>query len=365
MTSRPRRAESGRSREAPADPAAPGARGASRGTGRSGAWRRRSLSLPGYVLAWLAWLSAAPLWVPLSLVLDLLRRRRAAALRCGAMLACYLTCEIVGLLVAGALWLWRVVLRIDDARWISVHFRLEAAWGTALFRAAAALFGLRVEVEGDADLARGPYLLLVRHASTADTLLASALVSRAHGVRLRYVLKRELLWDPCLDVVGNRLPNVFVDRFSDDGEVEVRRIQALGRDLGRRDGVLIYPEGTRFSLAKRRRVIERLQREGAAASLAYARSLARVLPPRPGGTLGLLEAAPEADVVVCAHTGLEGAASLRDVWRGALVGRHVRVRFQRIPRGEIPATREGRLAWLRQRWRELDAWVARAAGGAA
>jgi hypothetical protein len=57
---------------------------------------------------------------------------------------------------------------------------------------------------------------MLRHASIGDTLLASALVGRPHGIFwLRYVLKRELLWDPCLDVVGNRLPHVFVDRASD------------------------------------------------------------------------------------------------------------------------------------------------------
>ena len=37
-------------------------------------------------------------------------------------------------------------------------------------------------------------------------------VSRRYHLRLRYVLKRELLWDPCLDIVGQRVPNIFVDR---------------------------------------------------------------------------------------------------------------------------------------------------------
>jgi hypothetical protein len=72
-----------------------------------------------------------------------------------------------------------------------------------------------------------------------ETLLASALVCRLHRIRLRYVLKRELLWDTCLDIVGNRLPDVFVDCFSDDASREIGQISELARGLGPRDGTLI------------------------------------------------------------------------------------------------------------------------------
>jgi 1-acyl-sn-glycerol-3-phosphate acyltransferase len=158
--------------------------------------------------------------------------------------------------------------------------------------------------------------------------------------------------------VGNRLPNVFVDRFSDDSAREIRRARKLARDLGPRDGILTHPEGTRFSEEKRSRVLERLHREGDAKMLDYARSLQFVLPPRPGGTLGLLEAAPEADVVVCSHTGFEGAASLAQIWQGSLVHQTVRVQFRRIPRDEIPNGRDDRLSWLLEEWQRVDAWVA-------
>jgi 1-acyl-sn-glycerol-3-phosphate acyltransferase len=265
---------------------------------------------------------------------------------------------MVGLAISGVLWMWRALAGIEATRWTDLHFRLEAWWGTGLFRAVVRLFGLRLEVEGKADLGRGPYLLLVRHASTGDTLLASALVSGPHGLRLRYVLKRELLWDPCLDIVGHRLPNAFVDRFSDDPEREIRRLRRLAADLGPRDGVLIYPEGTRFSESKRQRLVDRFSEAGDAKMLEYARSLARVLPPRRGGTLGLLEAAPQADVVVCAHTGFESSASLASVWKGALVHQRIRVQFRRIARAEIPTDRDARVAWLLDEWRRVDAWVA-------
>jgi 1-acyl-sn-glycerol-3-phosphate acyltransferase len=320
---------------------------------------RRFLTIPGFVLAGTLCWASAPLWLPLAALVDAARRSRGVALRSGAFLTAYFTYEVLGLVASAGLWVWGRGLRVDAERWQSAHFRLQSWWGTALFRAAARLFGLRVEVEGEAEaeLGRGPYLLLVRHASTGDTLLASALVSRPHGMRLRYVLKQELLWDPCLDIVGNRLPNAFVDRFSGESAREIGRIRELAGGLGPRDGLLIYPEGTRFSPAKRALALARLERAGDAAMLGYARSLEAVLPPRPGGTLALLEAAPDADVVVCAHTGFEGAASLAQIWNGALLDRTIRVHFRRIPRDAIPKDRDAALAWLLDEWRRVDAWV--------
>jgi 1-acyl-sn-glycerol-3-phosphate acyltransferase len=328
---------------------------------------RRIVAIALYTAACLLALATALLWVPVAALVDLARRGRGVALRTGGFLTFYLCCEILGLLAAAALWLLRPLRGWDAARWQELHFRLQDWWGATLFRAATVCFGLRVEVEGarEARLGEGPYLLLVRHASSGDTLLASALVGRPYGVRLRYVLKRELLWDPCLDVVGRRLPHAFVDRFSGETLREVERVQAVARDLSPGEGVLIYPEGTRFSEAKRARLLERLAREGDAKLLDYASSLSCVLPPRPGGVLGLLDAAPAADVVVCMHTGFEAATTLARIWRGDLLHRTIRVRFQRIPRGRIPAERDARAQWLRELWQRIDAWVVGRARGLA
>jgi len=319
--------------------------------------RRRLITVPGYALAWFLWLGAAPLWLAIAILVDGVCRSHGVALRSATLVTVYLSCEILGMVAAGALWVWKAVSRPDAERWADIHFRLEAWWGATLFRALVRLFGLSVEVEGDADLGHGPYLLLLRHASSGDTLLASALVSKPHRLRLRYVLKQELLWDPCLDIVGHRLPNAFVDRVAGDSVREVHRVQDLARDLGPRDGVLIYPEGTRFSQAKRSRIIDRFEQNGDAKMLEYARSLALVLPPRPGGTIGLLEAARDADVIICAHTGFEGAASLAQIWNGALINRVIRVHFRRISRNQIPTERDAQIAWILREWQRVDAWV--------
>ena len=118
------------------------------------------------------------------------------------------------------------------------------------------------ERSGDEALEGSPLLMLSRHASMADTLLPTLLIQMPTGLRLRYVMKRELLWDPCIDVVGNRLPSYFVRRGSTDVERETRAIASLVDDIGEGDGVLIFPEGTRFTAEKRRHVLERLRERG-------------------------------------------------------------------------------------------------------
>jgi 1-acyl-sn-glycerol-3-phosphate acyltransferase len=319
---------------------------------------RRLISVPAFLLAWLLSLATAPLWLPLAAITDAVRRSGWVALRSASALLLYLSCEVVGLTACAALWIWGRAARVGPERWREAHFRLQAWWGATLFGGLVQLFDMRVEIEDDAELAHGLYVLLVRHASTFDTLLAAALVSHPHRIRLRYVLKRELLWDPCLDVVGNRLPNVFIDRFSSNPSRQIPRLRELASGIGTRDGVLIYPEGTRFSRAKRARVIERFRREGEEQLLDYARDLEFVLPALPGGTLGILEAAPDADVVVCAHTGFEGATSLAAIWNGALLRQTVRVGFWRVPRRAIPSGRDAAFGWLRDEWRRVDAWIA-------
>jgi len=93
------------------------------------------------------------------------------------------------------------------------------------------VFGLRVRLVERDPIGEGPIHLFVRHVSVADTLLAAVLLQHREGWRLRYVLKRELLWDPCLDLVGQRLPNYFVDRGGSDAQREIDGVRALAADL--------------------------------------------------------------------------------------------------------------------------------------
>lgn len=331
-----------------------------------GKWGRRALTFPSVVLALAIVTLALPLLVAIGALVDstrwLLRRQRWMSLRLVGFAWVYLAAQVVGLFAL--FWVWLLSFGAGahrGARLVDWTFVVQQAWATTLFRAVRGLFGLKVQVEGEADLSHGPYVVFIRHASVIDTLLPTVLITRRHGVRLRFVLKRELLFDPCLDVAGLRLPNVFVSRTGETS-ADVAGVAALGRDLGAREGVLIYPEGTRFTANKRRRALERLS-QGPPELVARAQRLSRVLPPRLGGSLALLEAAEGADAVFFAHAGLDGFASVRDIFDHALGARRIDVKVWRVPRAQIPEGRAARVSFLYDEWQKVDDWIAARTGG--
>lgn len=318
--------------------------------------RRRAVTIPAVLLGWIAACCAFPILGIGALTLDLARGRwRLPALRLVIFLPIYLSYEVAGLAAVLGVWLARPVL--SEERWRAAHRRLQTWWLGSLFGAAKALFHWTLVADGLEAARPGPVLVFPRHASLIDTLLPGVILERGAGLRLRYVLKRELLADPCLDVVGHRLPNVFVDRSGLRTTEEVARVGALAHDLGSADGVLIYPEGTRFTPEKRTRALERLARTNDPERFEAATALRHLLPPRPGGPLALLAAAPDADVLLLAHTGLEGLASLRELLSGRLLDREIRVQLWRIPAAGIPDAPECRRRWLWARWAEIDAWI--------
>lgn len=284
-------------------------------------WSRRTLSISTYILAWLLALALAPF---AGLTAALTGSNSGRLLLYAAV---FLSYEMIGLLASLALFL------LGRAHDREAHGVLQRWWACALFRAAARIFALELVVEGDAAVEPGPLVVLIRHASLADTLLPEVVLADRHRLRLRYVPKRELLFDPCLDVVGQRLRCAFIQRGSGESEHEIAAIAALAEGLGPRDGTVIYPEGTRFTAAKRVRALERIAGSGQGERLARARALRHVLPPRTAGALALVEACSPADALFIAHTGLEGLASLRDLWLG-------RDRRPRDPRGPVADTEE-------------------------
>lgn len=345
---------------------------------RLAAWARRIAAITLYASAWLLVLVTLPLTAAAAVAVDLWRgERRWVLLRCLAFAVLYLTCEVAGVAAAFLLWLgsgvWAGVgaaaspsarlTGLPDA-YLRANFGLQCWWARTLFHGAERIFGMHTTVTGDEAVRAGPFLLFLRHASIGDTVLPAVCIGDRHGIMLRYVMKRELLWDPCLDVVGNRLPNYFVQRGSGDSEREVAAVQRLLDELGPRDAVLIYPEGTRFSAEKRDRFVARLRGAAPARLLAVAERLRHTLPPRLGGPLGLLERNPGIDAVFCAHTGFEGAATFGDLISGALVGRAVHVAFWRVPFAHIPVDRTARAEWLYEHWQRIDEWIEAVAGDA-
>ncbi|HSP98683.1 MAG TPA: 1-acyl-sn-glycerol-3-phosphate acyltransferase [Candidatus Dormibacteraeota bacterium] len=335
------------------------------------AWTRRGAMITLYASMWVLVLATLPLGALVAAAVDWRRGDgRWATLRCLAFALLYLTCEVVGVVAAFAIWVGGGVRAgrgradspaarltgLSDA-YLRANFRLQCWWARCLFHGAERIFHMRTIITGDDAVDHGPFLLFLRHASIGDTVLPAVLIADRHDIMLRYVMKRELLWDPCLDIVGNRLPNYFVHRGSGDSAREVAAVQRLLDEIGPHDGVLIYPEGTRVSAAKRARIVARLRGAMPPRLLALAEQLRHTLPPRLGGPLGLLERNPGLDAVFCAHTGFEGAATFRDLLGGALVRREVRVAFWRVPFAQIPLERDARAEWLYQHWRRIDDWI--------
>lgn len=326
--------------------------------------RRRIRTVPVHLALFGAVTVLAPLWAVVGIVIDLhrtlVRKRPAMALRMFAFGWVYLAVGAFCLVTLLGHW---IAAGFGDSQAFMRErsYHLQEFWAKSLFGSFRRIFRVDVSVEGLDTVAPGPILVLMRHASIVDTLLPNVLVTQAAGIRLRYVLKKELLSDPTMDIAGNRLINHFVDRSGDAG-TEVRAVLALADGMTAGDGVIIYPEGTRFTTARRQRILDGLGDRDSDLAVRTAR-LRHVLPPRPGGTSALLGTGH--DVVVVAHHGLESLATIPDAWSGEIVGAQLRIRFTRFPASTIPVDRRGKVSWLFDRWDEIDAWLDEASSAAA
>ncbi len=158
-------------------------------------------------------------------------------------------------------------------------------------------------------------IVLSRHAGPGDSfLLVHHLLSVYHR-RPRIVMKAALQLDPILDVVANRVPNVFINRRDQGEHIYTEQIERLARGLGHDGALVIFPEGGNWTPGRWRRGIQRLEQDGRADLAARAREMPNLLPPRPGGALAAIGARPDADVIFVAHAGLDELVTVGDVWR--------------------------------------------------
>ena len=210
---------------------------------------RRVLTVPGVGIGAIGLTMTAPLWLALSVIYDLVRpphRLRITRLFAFAFLWCWL--EVVGVLASGFLW------ATGRAQRPGPHYAVQRWWAARLVAALRVTCNLHIEVDGLDALAGGPIVLCGRHASIPDSLLPAWLLGQVE-MRPRYVLKRDLLLDPCLDIVGNRVPNHFVDRDARDSGPELLALERLAHGMGSRDAAVIFPEGTVASTRRRERAL--------------------------------------------------------------------------------------------------------------
>lgn len=298
--------------------------------------KRRWISIPVVACSAVALMLTVPIWLPIAAVFDMALGRRLATVRAFTFATAYAWAEVAGL--------WRALRAGQDPE---ANYALQRAWALGLWNLAVGLYQLDVRVDGADQIEPGPLLLLPRHSSLADTLLPITVLGPKH-MRPRYVLKRELLWDPCLDVVGNRVPNAFVQR-SGDTENAIAGVAALAKDMGSHDAIVLYPEGTRFSPERQARALARVQPERRARCATWR----HVMPPHSGGVCAVL-AVRKMDVVFCAHRGLEPAATAKALLNGSMIGQRVDVSLWRVDAAQIPDGRADQALWLDAMWEEME-----------
>ena len=164
-------------------------------------------------------------------------------------------------------------------------------------------------------------------------------------------------WERSFDFLIDLLPTDD-GSFLQPADGDRRRVHALTENLDDRSCIVLYPEGTRFTPARRQRILERLAAKDDQERLDRARALECLLPMRTGGLFTLLDAAPQADLVFMAHTGLEGITRMSTLVDGTLLGRSLLVELRFVAAGDVPTEPGMRLQWMYEQWLAMDRWVA-------
>jgi 1-acyl-sn-glycerol-3-phosphate acyltransferase len=320
---------------------------------------RRLLLAPAIPLATIGLVTVLPLAAVVAAALSPRLPGRLRPLRLLWFVLVLLVVESAGVLVTFALWVASGFGWQRRASWFqTAHYVLMRWYVRLVVRTAERTFNLSVRlhgaVAGDVAIARGaPLIVLSRPAGPGDSvLLVHELLER--GYRPRVVLKSTLRWAPCLDTVLGRVPSSFVGRPGGGG---VEAVRTLAADLRDGEALVLFPEGGNFTAGRRSRSIARLEEEGDHEQAERARELRHVLMPRPGGALAAMRAAPDAHLVLVAHTGLEQLSGLVDLWRGLPMDAEVEAQAWRVPPSRLPADDAARAAWLYGWWRRIDAWI--------
>ena len=232
------------------------------------------------------------------------------------------------------------------------NFRLQCQIIDWLKKLAEKLYRLNITVINQEVTQLGPAIILPRHASIADTIIPFVYMAIPEDIHLRYVLKKELLIDPIFDILGNRLPNYFVDRSGQDTQAAVKGIAKLAQTTTKKEGLVIYPEGSRFSENKRKKIRQKHHNNpGLMQQLDRWPSL---LPPRQAGTMALLDNNPGLDLIFCVHAGFEGSSHFSSLLNGSWIKANILIKFWRIPFEDIPTAKMEKRDFLFEQWDEME-----------
>jgi len=331
---------------------------------------RRVVLAPLVIVLAIALIVLSPLIALAALMTSLVRRApsgRMRGLRLLGFALVWLTAETATLFMCLGLWLASGFGgRMHTEPFQGRHYAVMRWFLDVIYRTATGTFGLQVKVdepeltaeERAARLAR-PVIVLSRHAGPGDSLLLVRHLLSGYGRRPRVVMKATMQLDPSVDVVANRLPNVFI-RHSRSGEgIFSEQIERLAGGLDRLGALVIFPEGGNWTPGRWHRGIRRLEQQGREDLVARARDMPNLLPPHTGGTLTAIAACPDADVIFVAHAGLDSIISVGDVWRNLQVDQTIRARWWRVPAGDVPRAADHAVQerWLYDWWQLIDTWI--------
>jgi 1-acyl-sn-glycerol-3-phosphate acyltransferase len=303
---------------------------------------RRVVLAPLVVVLAVALAILFPLIVLVSLAFRAVRRPGPGGMRVSRLLSfalAWCTAETAALFVCLGLWVASGFGgRLNSEPYQARHYAVMRSFLGRLYRAATRT---------------------CRHAGPGDSFLLVHQLLNVYERRPRVVMKAALQFDPSLDVMGNRLPNVFVSRRRAGERVFTEQIDRLARGLDRRGALVIFPEGGNWTPGRWHRGIRRLEQRGRRDLASRARSMPNLLPPRPGGALAAIAACPDADVIFVAHAGLDRLVSVADIWRSLPMDQVVVAKWWRVPVGKVPrdAPHESQVRWLYDWWQLIDAWV--------
>lgn len=310
----------------------------------------------GVVLLWIT----LPLWLIAAAAASPILPGRLRPLRIMWVAIVYLTCEALLLIVLFGLWVasgfgWKLRTPYFEG----IHYDLVQGTMWVFFREARRVLRLTIATEGPAPDAHPgrPILVCCRHAGPGDSFVLIHTLMAWYDREPRVVLKDTLAWDPAIDVLLNRIPARFITPNPAEGARLEDQIATLASGLDENDAFVIFPEGGNFTPRRRQRAIDRLQKLGLERMAQRAEQMINVLAPRPGGFLAALDAAPDADVVLVAHTGLDHLVTVGDIWRELPMDKQIMMRWWQVPRSEIPEDREERIDWLFAWWERIDAWI--------
>lgn len=323
-------------------------------------WLRRMLLAPVILVVSVGLVGVLPVALAVAWLLSPLLPSGDRAARVLTFSSTYAAVESVALIATFWLWVRAGFGRRRGADFEERHYQLLRRALTAIVAMAQRVLHVRFDVD-DRDPSfdddrhtreTRPVIVLSRHAGPGDSfLLVEELLVSGH--RPRIVLKSVLQWEPLLDVVLNRLASSFV-RGREETLAEIERLAA---DMTAGDALVLFPEGANFTEGRRQRSIAKLEELGDHERAQRARRMRYVLSPRAAGTLAALSAAPTADVIFVAHTGLEDMSRPIDLWRGLPMDAEVQVASWRVVAEDIPTTDAERRDWLDDWWHRIDRWI--------